>query len=282
MAKSDLLSYGTSASANAGGGRHIVCVSGGLASAWVAKWVRDNIAGEIIYYFNNTKWEHPDLYRFLDDLADYLGIKITEDNDGRTPEQVFYDSKILGSQRTPKCSEILKAKMLQKFVKAGDTLYFGIGIGNNIEVKRAARIAPIYSRLGCKTVFPIIDNRVLDSKVASDIDSWGLVIPQLYRDGFQHNNCAGGCVRANKRQWLSLLRLYPEVYAERERVEREFTAWNNDRRKDDPEYTPGDFHFLKDISLKDLREGTELGMEFDFGDDDDWAGECIGICGRMY
>ncbi len=108
MSKIDLLS--SRQSANIGreeSDRHIVAISGGIASAWVANWVRENIDGEIIYYFNDTKWEHPDLYRFLGDIEKALGIKITSDDNGKSPEEIFYEKRMLGSNRTPICSRIL-------------------------------------------------------------------------------------------------------------------------------------------------------------------------------
>lgn len=280
MSKDDLLSYGTISTGKKGkGGRHIVCISGGLSSAWVAWWVKENIQGEVIYYFNDTKWEHPDLYRFLNDISVKLNIDIFHDSDGRSPEQVFYDAKMLGSNRTPICSKILKAEKLQKFVNSGDIIYFGI---EGIEVHRAARITPIYARLGCKCEFPMIDLNIHKTALYKFINELGIEIPQLYKDGFQHNNCSGGCVRAGKNQWASLLNTYPDVYADRERIEIEFSEWNNKRRLEkDSEYIPREYHFLKDMSLKTLREVIENQLTLDFGEDG-WQGECVGICGRMF
>jgi hypothetical protein len=257
--------------------RHIVCVSGGVASAVVAKWVKDNIDGEIIYYFNDVLWEDWDLYRFLYELETELDIKLTRDNDGRNPEQVFYDSKMLGSNRTPICSKILKGHKLQKFVKDGDTLYFGIDIQ---EIRRSKGIIDIYKTLNCKCVFPLIDNYIFRDQQFEIIKRLGIQIPRMYLDGFKHNNCAGGCVRAGANQWKSLLKTYPEVFEDRERVEREFTIWNNQRRLEkDPSYNPREYHFMKDISLKQLRLDYEKGNDLIF-DDDKWEGECIGICGE--
>ncbi len=279
MAKSDLLSYGTISDQKEQGGRHIVCLSGGLSSAWVAWWVKENVTGEIIYYFNDTKWEHADLYRFLDDISSALNIEILYDSDGRDPEQVFYDEKMLGSNRTPICSRILKAERLQKYAKSGDTLYFGI---EGSEVHRAARITPIYARLSCLCRFPLIDQRVEKMEMYTLINDLGVDIPQLYIDGFSHNNCAGGCVRAGKSQWKALFHEYPDVYAERERVEREFTEWNNKRRlENDKGYNPREYHFMKDMSLSELRYVIENQLAFDFGDPEE-QGECVGVCGRMY
>lgn len=260
--------------------RHIVAISGGVASAWVANWVKNNIDGEIIYYFNDVKWEHPGLYRFLVEVQASFGIDIYFDSDGRSPEDVFYDKKMLGSNRTPICSRILKAERLQKFVKQGDTVYFGIDLG---EMNRAARLTPIYERLGCKVEYPLIDNMIFRPDMFKNIESLGLGIPQMYKDGFTHNNCSGGCVRAGKKQWVSLFRAYPDVYEDRERIEIEFTVWNNDRRlKKDPDYTPRDYHFMKDMSLLELRKVLEEQPDIIIEDDDGWQGECMGICGSMY
>ena len=265
--KDSLLSYGSIGEVKKSGNRHIVALSGGLASAWCAWWVKNNIKGDIIYYFNDTKWEHPDLYRFLGDLEKLLDIKITEDTDGRTPEQVFYDVKMLASNRVPLCSKILKAERLQRFILSGDTVYFGIDF---TEIHRAARIGPIYDRLGVKTRFPLIDEMTTRNKIYSWIKEIGIDIPQMYKDGFTHNNCSGGCVRAGKKQWVSLLSVYPEVYAERERVEKEFS-----------DFIGKPVTYMKDISLEELRKIIESQEVFDFGEDE-WQGECVGICGRMF
>jgi len=268
MSKHTLLSKRSNVYANSEHtDRHIVAISGGVASAYVAWFVKNNIEGEKIYYFNDTKWEHPDLYRFINDIERVLDINIMRDTDGRTPEQVFYDVRMLGSNRTPICSRILKAERLQRFVNQGDTLYFGIDPG---EIHRAARITPIYQRFGCECKFPLIDNLVQRDDMFNKIIELGIEIPQMYKDGFTHNNCSGGCVRAGKKQWVALLGKYPDVYAERERVEREFA-----------EFIGKPYTMMKDISLKELRESVEMQIEIDFGEEE-WQGECMGNCGVMY
>jgi len=267
MSKNDLLSRGSISDVKSPGERHIVCLSGGVSSAWVAMWANKNITGEILYYFNDTKWEHPDLYRFLDDLARVLKIAITYDSDGRNPEQVFFDQHMLGNNRAPLCSRILKAERLQKFVNRGDTLYFGI---DTTEIHRAARITPIYARHGCPCIFPLIDNSVTKPDLLKWLTSTGIELPQMYKDGFSHNNCSGGCVRAGKKQWVSLLSIYPKVYAAREQVEIDFNTHFGTAAT-----------FIKGISLTELREAVESQMILDF-DAEPLQGECVGICGRMY
>lgn len=66
-----------------------------------------------------------------------------------------------------------------------------------------------------------------------------------------------------------LLRTMPRVYADRERIEREFSEHFGKRCT-----------FLKDWSLEELRKAEEANQELDFTDDG-WQGECIGMCGTM-
>ena len=251
--------------------KSIVALSGGVASAWVADYVIKNITSDAVMYFNDTKWEDKDLYRFLNEIAAHIGKEVFYDTDGRDPEQVFYDQNFLANNRVPLCSRILKAERLQKYAEPGDVLYFGI---DATEAHRAVRIEAIYKKLGMECRFPLIEEQVFKPTIYQWVESIGIEIPRLYRLGFEHNNCAGGCVRSGKRQWLHLLRTLPDVYAERERVEEEFSFLSGKQQ-----------HFMKDISLKQLREEYEAQAEkerwFDMFDDGDTVTECIGICGTM-
>ena len=243
--------------------RNIVALSCGESSAAVAIICRD--IPDLILYFNDTGWEDADLHRYLSELSAYMGIDIVNDSDGRNVEEVAYSQRFLANNRAPLCSKILKAKRLQEYAKAGDCLYFGIG---SHEIHRAARIRAIYTPLGINTEFPLIDKH-MDANAAREIMAQtGIERPRLYAMGFEHNNCGGGCVRQGARQWRHLLRVLPDVYAERERFEKEFSKM----------IAPATF--LKDISLSRLREIEEAQGEFSY-EDDGWAGECIGMCGNM-
>jgi hypothetical protein len=246
--------------------RHIVALSGGIASAWVADYVLREISPNAILYFNDTKWEDKDLYRFLNDLQNYLEHYITYDSDGRNPEEVFYDQNMLANNRVPLCSKILKAERLQKFAKPGDVLYFGI---DTQEIHRCERIANVYRPLGIECKFPMVELGVFKPHVFQWLKDTGIKMPRMYELGFSHNNCAGGCVRSGKRQWLHLLRTLPDVYAERERVETEFSLLKGKQ-----------VSYMKDMSLKELRELNEKQRTLDFEfDDSDTVTECVGICG---
>lgn len=249
----------------------IVTLSGGKASACCADWAFKNYPKEeIILYFNDTHWEHPDLYRFLNDLEKYFCHKITYDSDGRTPEKLFYDQHALANNRMPFCSRILKAERLQKFYKDGDTLIFGIG---SEEIHRATRLVGVYQIIAAKThknsklLFPLIHENITKKDINDFLITAGIEEPILYKMGFSHNNCSGGCVRAGKKHWKLLWEKLPMVYLERERVEVEVRN-----------FLGKDVHFFKDETLKEFREKIERKELSSFYDDLDVETECIGIC----
>jgi hypothetical protein len=252
--------------------RVIVALSGGKASAWCADWAFRNYSkSEIVLYFNDTKWEHPDLYRFLHDLSRHFDHPITEDSDGRSPEQLFYYNSALANNRMPFCSKTLKAKRLQKFYQDGDVLVFGIGAG---EPRRAQRIVEVYQHTAVKTGkwpvvrLPLVEENVLPCKLDEFLVEAKIEVPLLYRFGFTHNNCSGGCVRAGKRQWKLLYEKLPAVYAERERVEREVRACFDK-----------DISFFKDETLEEFRHRIERGeLSSVYGEPENEEQECIGIC----
>jgi 3'-phosphoadenosine 5'-phosphosulfate sulfotransferase (PAPS reductase)/FAD synthetase len=253
----------------------IVAISGGKASAWCAEWALKQYSKEdVILYFNDTKWEHPDLYRFLNDLSKHLNHSITFDSDGRTPEELFHNERALANNRMPFCSRILKAERLQKFYKDGDTLVFGIGAD---EQHRADRLVGVYQTIAVKSgrwpklSFPLIREQITKQQIDEFIKTTNIQEPSLYHLGFLHNNCSGGCVRAGKKQWKLLYEKLPEVYANRERVEREIR-----------EYLGKDISFFKDETLEAFRGRIERGeLSRHYDTDDDKETECIGICSSI-
>jgi hypothetical protein len=249
---------------------NINTLSGGLMSFYTAylsiqKYGKENV----LLYFNDTKWEHKDLYRFLDDIKNYLNKDIYYDSDGRNPEQVFFEERFLGCDRVPLCSRILKAERLQKYYKNNDNLIFGIGLEEQYRVQRLiGTYQTVYAKTGkfCTLEFPIIEHRI----VKPDIEKWfkntKIKKPELYKLGFGHNNCSGGCVRQGKSHWLKLLYTLPEIYKEREILEQSF------RKKF------GKGSYLKDMTLKELRENK---IKLDKQKLFDVEFECYGACQFM-
>jgi len=254
-------------------GRVICTISGGMASAYMAVLaLRIYPRADIVFYFNDTGWEDEDLYRFLRDVEQHCQISILHDNDGRNVEELSYDTHTLPNNYMPFCSHHLKAARLQKYIQSGDTVLFGI---DRTETHRARRLIERYGNIAKEKNlenfsirFPLIEHNVSKEEIQKYFESNNIPIPRLYSLGFKHNNCGGGCVRQSKKQWINLLRALPNVYAERERLEQEIS-----------EYFGRRMTYMKDTSLKELREQAELQISMIFdADDDRTVTECMGIC----
>lgn len=253
-------------------GRIIATLSGGLASGYVAMMALAQYPrADVTLYFNDTLWEDGDLYRFLADLERVLQHPVTRDSDGRDVEELAYYHNALPNDRMPFCSRTLKADRLQRYMRDGDTLLFGIGID---ERHRASRIATRYSgeaqRRGMRVDvrFPLIEQGVTRDHIAAWYASVGIAQPALYGLGFKHNNCGGGCVRQGRAAWAHLYHKRPEVYADRERLEREMS-----------EHIGKPVSFNKRFSLTALRQQLEAQPGLTFDDHDDLSvPECFGVC----
>jgi 3'-phosphoadenosine 5'-phosphosulfate sulfotransferase (PAPS reductase)/FAD synthetase len=202
---------------------HIVLYSGGLGSYFAAKRVKEKYPqDEIILLFTDTKIEDEDLYVFLKDTSEKLGIPITEYSDGRDIWQVFKDEKFLGTAYADPCSKILKRKMSKKFIKKYKpdecTIYLGFDWTEMHRHERAEK-----NWLPYKIVSPLCEPPYLDKEDMKKIlvEEDGISLPRLYKLGFPHNNCGGACIKTGIGHFKNLLDKFPERFAEWEKKEQE-------------------------------------------------------------
>ena len=207
--------------------------SGGAASAYVANhMVQAHGKENSILFFTNTLWEDEDNYRFMDEIAESIGIEITERVDGRTPEEVFYDYRFLGNSRLAKCSEELKVYQTITFLEElrdnenlEPILYFGIGPH---ESHRAENLKAFYEHNPIEPIetrFPMIETFREDLDVKSIIENeWKIKLPRMYELGFSHANCGGRCVRGGFQHYAQLYKIWPDRYQEQEEMEENFRS----------------------------------------------------------
>lgn len=204
--------------------KHVVMLSGG-GSSWATarRVVQRHGRCNVTLLFADTRAEDDDLYRFLADVEDDLGIGITWVQDGRSPWDVFDAEHIIGNTRVAICSRVLKVEPCRRWLAANadpsdTTLYMGIGWW---ESHRLPAIVRNWSPFPVEA--PLCDPPYPDKpQIAREMAEAGIREPALYRAGFEHNNCAGGCVRGGQAQWAHLLKVYPERYGDHERRENAF------------------------------------------------------------
>lgn len=225
--------------------------------------------------------EDEDTYRFIREAAANVGGELVTvmDAGGRDIWQVFKDDRFLGNSRLANCSKFLKQKPCRDWLDANcdpadTTLYVGIDWSEThripanrlgyahpfdrpcVDIKAClaytngvAGAEPCKRHLGegaWRVEFPMTEPPLLDkAAMFAECERAGIEVPRLYRAGFAHNNCGGGCVRAGQAQFELLLREYPE----------RFHYWE-EREQELREHLGADVSILKDRTGGDARPLT--------------------------
>ena len=166
--------------------------------------------------------EDEGLYKFLNQCESYLDIKIERFSDGRNIWEVFRDERFIGNSRVPLCNRVLKRELLERKLRESyPSKNVVLFLGYEYDEKSRMEIAQNkWNEKGYEVSFPLSEPPYLNQEdLIDNIEECGLVIPRLYRLGFTHNNCGGACVQAGIKQWLLLLKLFPERYLWHEKQE---------------------------------------------------------------
>ena len=253
--------------------KYIVNVSGGLTSFEALRRTIDRYGKENTHpVFADTLAEDADLYRFLADQERYFGMTFHRAVDGRTPWQVMKDEGYItmhypGGTVAP-CSRILKREVIDSQISAeyrpGEyTRVFGYEwseIDRMEGLRESVYPQPVW--------FPLNEPPYVDKcHISTFLESIGIAVPQMYKDGFEHNNCAGECVKAGQAHWANLFFTRPDRYMHAEEQEEGIR-----------QYLGKDISILKDrrggvvkpMTLRAFRLRLEAG-DTDY-DKDDWGG----------
>ena len=191
--------------------KHICLFSGGAGSAYMSYLVAQKYPQDTILLFNNTFSEHPDADRFRKQVANYIGLPITEISDGRDLWELIDDNKCLPSNMIPFCSRILKQEVSEKYYKSltdDFILYLGYDVKEGRRIQRqTARI----EHAGRPVKYPLMENG-LDNDTIKDIikNEWKICLPEPYKY-LRHNNCIP-CFKGQKGHFKRIWRYYPEYF----------------------------------------------------------------------
>lgn len=185
--------------------------------------------------------ELPDIKRFKNEVADYLGIPITYANmEGwETKDQFDVCMEIgafkYGIQSSALCTKKMKTEPFQKWLDENyplppdllkGTLYEAahpsemenedITVVYGFDANEAVRInrrVGIMSVMGYKTEYPLIRKE----RTIHNTEEAGIKRPVTYEE-FNHANCIG-CLKAGKQHWYLVYCLYPEVWEKAKQAE---------------------------------------------------------------
>jgi len=237
--------------------QHVVFFSGGITSWACAMRVAEQHGTEnLVLLFADTLIEDEDTYRFVKDAAAIVGGALVTVADGRTPWGVFRDKRMIGNSRVAQCSDYLKTRQCQGWLKSNadpktTTLYFGL---DWTEPHRADGAAKRWEPW--RVEFPLMGKPYLTkTQTIQWARGLGLEPPRLYAMGFQHGNCGGFCVRAGQKQMATLLTHMPERYAHHEQQEESMRQMLG--REDVAILTEQVDGVKRPLTLRELRERIE-------------------------
>lgn len=218
--------------------RIVVGYSGGVTSAWCLSWALNHYQrSEVVALFSDTKKEDEDTYRYLAQMADRLGIAITERSDGRSVEEVEDDENALANNRMAFCSRILKTEPRDRYfdeLRAAGVTDITLVLGySKHEWERVQRGTMRAERGGYRVRFPLAETGVSKQACVDWSVALGVPVPRMY-EWSDHANCVG-CRRGGKGYWLAVQANRPEVFEAAKAREAEFGHT-----------------FLKDMSLATL------------------------------
>lgn len=187
----------------------IVChFSCGAASAVATKLILSKFPPSRVVIFNAfIVEEHPDNRRFLADCEKWFDHPITVIRDekyGASVHEVWRRRAFIQSRFGAECSVALKHNVIDAVCIESDIHVFGFSAEEQERAKR-------YS--GPHALFPLIEANLTHADCLGMIERAGLVLPEMYRLGFNNANCVG-CCKGGEGYWNKIRKVFPERFSE--------------------------------------------------------------------
>jgi hypothetical protein len=198
----------------------VVWFSCGAASAVAVKKTIE-IYGEsnLIRVINNPiKEEHPDNRRFLNDIENWLGIKIESLTNRNYPESsavdVWEKKKAMSFVKGAPCTTALKKEARHQWQKDNDADYHVMGFTSEERDRHDRWSEPT-------PLLPVlIDAKLSKQDCFDELARNNIKLPEVYLLGFPNANCLG-CPKATSPEYWNLTRkMFPDVFAERSELSR--------------------------------------------------------------
>lgn len=213
----------------------VVWFSCGAASAVAAKMTLEMYAANnTIRIVNNPiKDEHPDNLRFLQDVQDWLGVKIEFALNSKYPnascEEVWEKRQYMSGPSGAPCTVELKKRARQQWESKNQHDY--IVLGFTAEEKNRHDRFVLTER---SNVLPVlIQQGITKPDCYRIINEAALKLPEIYKLGFPNANCIG-CVKASSATyWNHVRKVFPDVFDRRAEMSRRIgskLAWYQGKR----------------------------------------------------
>lgn len=200
--------------------RVVVWFSCGAASAVAAHLALQKYGHERVEvaYCDLLADEHPDNARFMRDVEEWIGKKVTVVRSDRfdSVDDVFTQTRYMSGIGGARCTVEMKKVPRFKFQQADDIHVFGFTADERARIERFDATNPEL----------LTDHILMEQNVRKEdcyrlLDEAGITLPAMYALGYKNNNCIG-CVKATSATYWNMIRRdFPDVFARRAVLSRE-------------------------------------------------------------
>lgn len=236
--------------------------SGGASSSYLAYLVIQEYGKEnTILLHTPTYAEDEDADRFRIEVAAYLGMEITVEEDGRDLWQLIEENNCLPSFHIPFCTTDLKIKQSRNFYKKFKeqdiefVTHFGYGTN---EWRRVQKQSARFEVEDIKSKYLIFERKIEDTEIKRIIqEEWKIELPRAYKY-LKHNNCIP-CFKGGKGHFKQVAKYYPGQFIRAIAMEEKIGHT-----------------VFKDCTLQDLWQEVQASKnQLTFLDDDAWGIPCM-------
>lgn len=193
--------------------RTVAWFSCGAASAVAAKEAIEKYGGDVsVVYCDTSASEHPDNERFMRECEAWFGMKVERirSESFETVDEVFERTRYMSGIAGARCTVEMKKVPRFAFQRGDDVHVFGLTADELPRIERLTRANP---ELTCDWI--LRDLGITKAETLRRVQAAGIVLPAMYRMGYDHNNCIG-CVKATSpKYWDMVRRDFPEIFSRR-------------------------------------------------------------------
>lgn len=211
--------------------RYVVSLfSAGVSSAVSTKMAINEI-NEIIY--THIDDQHPDTMRFIRECELWFGkpVTILQSAYKNVETAIRSHGYVNGIAGAP-CTKLLKRRVRKEWERTMQGVDIAYVWGMDVtEGKRAEKLKEHMPEFD--HIFPLIDKSVSKQAAHEILSASGIKRPVMYDLGYHNNNCIG-CVKGGKGYWNKIRVDFPDVFAQRAKLERDIGASCLKKNRDNP------------------------------------------------
>jgi len=195
--------------------RMLCWFSCGVPSAVASKICVDELSAshEVLIVNCDTKSsEHPDNYRFFNEVQAWLGVKIIEirSKDYKRIEEVAEKTRWMSGPKGARCTTELKKIPRLNFARPDDIHVFGMTVGERKRMRDFEQRNP-----DMIVRWILAEKNITRAECDRRIKEAGIRRPMMYELGFDNNNCPGCFKGSSPWYWDMVRKHFPVIFQAR-------------------------------------------------------------------